>query len=317
MLIGNFRIAMSDKEQQFQRLLHLAGELVGTRGKTIAELGGIDAASKRRLQRDIAKLRECGLPVHDTEGHERPPRYQLDNLRVAGAQLDLEETLAVTLATLLAGPKDLGQTARRGWNKLHYAVINGQEKRAKADLPLKVSAQTSWDLPSDLMKVLSTALLDCKCLKLHYHSFKDAEPRWRTVEPTQLFFQDRWYLCARDPQDSLHKNFSIARIRGFEITDQSFKRPSVDSPHFHKWDLVGAEPVHIRCRVDAPVARWIQENPIHPTQSVQDTELTLSVRDTESFLIWALGLSHCEILEPLPIRERMRQRLQEMLARMH
>ena len=307
---------MSDKEKQFERLLRLIGELTGTRGKTVTELGGVDKASKRQIQRGIATLRECGFPVHDSEGHERPPRYWLDNLRVAGAQLDLEETLAVTMATLLAGPKDFGQIARRGWSKLHYAVINGQEKRVKADLPLKVSAQTSWDLPADLLRTLSTALLDAKRLKLNYHSFKDPEPRWRVVEPAQLFFQDRWYLCARDPQDSLHKNFRVERIREFELTEQTFKRPAVDNPHFHKWDLVGAEPVSIRCRVDTPVARWIQENPIHPSQRLDGTELTLSVRDTESFLIWALGLSHCEILEPLPVRERMRQRLQEMLSRM-
>ncbi len=307
---------MSDKEKQFQRLLRLIGDLTGTRGKTVAELGGVDKASKRQVQRGIATLRECGFPVHDSEGHERPPRYWCENLRVAGAQLDLEETLAVTMATLLAGPRDFGAVARRGWSKLHYAVINGQEKRLKADLPLKVSAQTSWELPTDLLKTLSTALLDARQLRLNYHSFKDAEPRWRVVEPAQLFFQDRWYLCARDPQDSLHKNFRIERIREFELLEQTFKRPAVDNPHFHKWDLVGAEPVHIRCRVDAPVARWVRENPIHPSQKLEGTELTLSVRDTESFLMWALGLSHCEILEPLPVRERMRQRLQEMLSRM-
>lgn len=143
--------------------------------------------------------------------------------------------------------------------------------------------------------------------------FKDAEPRWRTVEPAQLFFQDRWYLCARDPEDKLHKNFRIERIRQFEVLSTTFKRPKDPaSPHFHKWDLVGAEPVEIRCRVDSPVARWLHENPIHPSQQLENGELRLSVRDTESFLVWALGLSHCEILEPAS----MRQRLQELLARM-
>ncbi|MBS2034627.1 WYL domain-containing protein [bacterium] len=308
---------MSDKEQQFQRLMRLVGELVGSRGKTVAELGGLDNSSRRQIQRDLLKLRECGLPLRDSESHERPPRYWLENLRVAGAQLDLEETLAVTLATLLAGPKDLGQLARRGWNKLHYAVLNGQELRAKSDLPLKVSTQTSWDLPGDLLKALSTALLDARRVRLFYHSFKDPEPRWRVIEPAQLFFQDRWYLCARDPQEGLHKNFRLERIREFELLKETFKRPSPPAnPHFHKWDLVGAEPVAIRCRVDSSVARWLRENPVHPTQNVEGGEFTLSVRDTESFLIWALGLSHCEVLEPPGLRERMRSRLQEMLQRM-
>ena len=248
--MGGESSGMSDKEKQFQRLLRLTGELATTRGKTVAELGGIDNTSRRQIQRDLLKLRECGLPLRDSEAHERPPRYWLENMRVAGAQLDLEETLAVTLATLLAGPKDLGQTARRGWSKLHYAVLNGREQRLKADLPVQVSVQTSWDLPQDLLKTLSTALLDACRVRLLYHSFKDAEPRWRVVEPAQLFFQDRWYLCARDPEDSLHKNFRIERILQYELLEQSFKRPSQPAnPHFHRWDLVGADPVKIRCRL--------------------------------------------------------------------
>lgn len=308
---------MSDKEKQFQRLLRLTGELMGSRGKTVAELGGIDATSRRQIQRDLAKLRECGMPLHDSEAVERPPRYWLENLRVAGSQLDFEETLAVTMATLLAGPKELGQVARRGWSKLHYAVVNGQEKRVKSDLPMRLSAQTSWELPTEVLKALSTALLDARRLRIHYQSFKDQKPRWRVVEPVQLFFQDRWYLCARDPEDSVHKNFRIERIRKFELTEEVFKRSAgPESPHFHRWDLVGGEPVALRCRVDSTLARWLEENPVHPSQSIRGEELRLSVRDTESFLVWALGLSHCEVLEPLAVRERMRLRLQEMLARM-
>ena len=49
------------------------------------------------------------------------------------------------------------------------------------------------------------------------------------------------------------------------------------NPHFHKWDLVGAEPVSLRCRMDAPVARWLQENPVHPSQQLEDLELSLLV----------------------------------------
>jgi predicted DNA-binding transcriptional regulator YafY len=64
-----------DKQKQFQRLLRLTGEL----------LGGIDATSRRQIQRDLAKLWEYGLPLHDSESYERPPRYWLNNLRVAGA----------------------------------------------------------------------------------------------------------------------------------------------------------------------------------------------------------------------------------------
>jgi hypothetical protein len=38
---------------------------------------------------------------------------------------------------------------------------------------------------------------------------------------------------------------------------------------FHKWDLCEAEPVSVLCEVDAPLARWLAENPVHPTQAAR------------------------------------------------
>lgn len=188
-----------EREKQFQRLLNLTARLLGSNGLSVRDLGGHNDATRRRIQRDLNKLRECGLPLQSTEHDESVPRYRLDNLRLAGSQLDLEETLAVTLATLLVGKSDVGELARQGWNKLHYAVANGQERKVKADLPTHVSAQTAWALPKAQLKVISTALLEGRRLRLYYQGYNDSAPRWRLIEPWQLFFQDRWYIGAYDP----------------------------------------------------------------------------------------------------------------------
>jgi len=304
-----------DRQKQFQRLLTLISRLHGSAGLTVRELGGHNESTRRQIQRDLLSLRECGMPLQSTEGEEAVPRYRLENLRLAGAQLDLEETLAVTLATLLAGESDFGNLARQGWNKLHYAVVNGQERQAKTDLPKFMSAQTSWELPTDLIKTISTALLQSRRLRLLYRGFKDESARWRLVEPQQFFFQDRWYLAAFEPESKISKNFRAERIQELECTGEAFQRHDSHNPHFHKWDLAGDEPVTVRCRVDAPVARWLQENQVHHSQQLEGQFFSLTVRDTESFLLWSLGLSHCEILEPAPLRQRSRARLEEMLAR--
>lgn len=305
----------TDREKQFQRLLNLAGKLLGSQGYTVRELGGHNETTRRSVQRDLQKLRECGLPLESTEGQENPPRYRLENLRLAGSQLDLEETLAVTMATLLAGKSQLGMLARQGWGKLHYAVVNGQERKAKADLPRFMSAQTSWELSAEFLKTISTALLDSRRLRFLYRGFKDPEPRWRSVEPWQLFFQDRWYLCAWEPESQLSKNFRTERMLELKLCAETFLRPNSHDPHFHKWDLVGGDGVTVRCRVDSPIARWLAENPVHPSQQLDGEQFTVCVRDTDSFLQWTLGLRHCEVIDPPHLRERMRERLQEMLAR--
>ena len=308
-----------DREKQFQRLLSLTGKLLGSNGLSVRELGGHCSNTKRQLQRDLNKLRDCGLPLHSTEGEESVPRYRLDNLRVAGSLLDLEETLAVTLAMQLVGTNEVGRLARQGWGKLHYAVANGKEKQAKADLPALMSSRTVWTLPTKLMKVLSVGLLECRRLRLFYQGLADVEPRWRLVEPWQLFFQDHWYLRAWDPASQSCKNFRTDRMHQCELTQETFTRPASQhgvDPHFHKWDLVEAEPVEVVCRVDEPLARWLVESPVHPSQQVEGVEFHLQVRDIESFLGWAMGLSYCEVIRPREVRNRLRERLMDVLGRL-
>jgi proteasome accessory factor C len=308
-----------EREQQFQRLLSLTARLLGSQGLSVRELGGHDSASRRRIQRDLVKLRECGLPLHSTEGQESVPRYRLENLRLAGGQLDLFETLALTLTTSLAGNTDLGQLARQGWSKLHYTVLNGQERTARNDLPHLVSSRVTWDLPAAVMEAISQSLIRHRRLRMFYFGLKDSEPRWREVEPWMLFFQDRWYLHAWDPSAKATRNFRLDRIHAMSVLDDVFDPPPahrLSDPHFHRWDLLDQEPTEVVCRVDTTVARWLAENPAHPSQQLEGEQLRLSVRDPEAFVRWAMGLSRCDILEPSWLRQRQLERLREMLSRL-
>lgn len=308
-----------EREQQFLRLLNLTARLVGSHGLSVRELGGHDGASRRRIQRDLVKLRECGVPLISTEGEESVPRYRIENLRLAGGQLDFSETLALTLSTQMAGETSLGQLARQGWGKLHYAVHNGQERQARNDLPHQVSSKVGWELPVQVMETVSRALLAHRRLRLLYQGLKDSEPRWREVEPWMLFFQDRWYLHAWDPAAEATRNFRLERVHEMELLEPTFTPPPahrLGSPHFHRWDLVEQDPTPVRCRVDEGLARWLEENPVHPSQRLQGLMLELEVRDTEAFLRWALGMSCCDIVEPSSLRQRQVRRLEEMLARL-
>jgi len=194
-----------DTEKQFQRLLALASRLMGSNGLTVKELGGTDRSSARRVQRDLTKLRECGMPLESSGLRE--PRWRLDNLRMAGPRLNLEETLAVTLALHQAGGSDLGLLARQGWDKLHYSVATGQERRSKADLPPLLSVRSTAQLPLAVVGTLTTGLLDCRRVRILYRGLSDETARWRIVEPWQLFFQDQWYLLAWDPAAKSTKTF--------------------------------------------------------------------------------------------------------------
>lgn len=305
-----------EKLQQFQRLLALTGRLLGSTGITVRELAGDDPAARRKTQRDLAKLRECGLPLETTEGEEAIPRYRISNLRLAGGHLDLEETLAFTLLAELAGENDIGKIARRGWDKLHYVVQNGEERKTRSTLPVMLSAQAGWNLPAPILKALSQGLVEQRRLRLLYRGLADAEARWRLVDPWQLFFQGRWYLRAWDPATQLAKTFHTERIQECQVTSEAFQLPaslrSADH-HFHKWDLSDEEPTTVRCEIDEKLARWLQENAIHPSLKVDGLQFEVTVRDLAAFLRWTMSLSHCRILGPERALELYQERLQQLL----
>jgi predicted DNA-binding transcriptional regulator YafY len=305
-----------DKEPPFQRLLKLAGRLLGSQGLSVRELGGSTKAQIRRIQRDLNKLRECGLPLESTEHEESVPRYRLDNLRLAGSQLNLDETLAVTLAVSMVANTELGALARSGWDKLHYAVVNGKEKRSKTDLPALLSSSTGWNMPMKMVRSLSTALLESRRLRVSYQGLSDSQPRWRLIDPWQLFFQDRWYLRAWDPAAQMAKNFRTDRILECQLSEETFRLPDSQrglTPHFHRWDLVDAPATEVVCQVDEKLARWLAENPVHPSQKLDGCLFRVSVKDVDSFLQWVCSLSHCQVLEPSPVRERLCQRVRHLL----
>ncbi|MBS2039194.1 WYL domain-containing protein [bacterium] len=228
--------------------------------------------------------------------------------------MNLEETLAVTLALHQAGPSELGELARRGWDKLHYAVINGRERRSKADLPILLSSQSAARMPLPIISTLTTGLLDSRRIRLLYLGLSDRSARWRLVEPWQLFFQDQWYLSAWDPAAMSSKTFRADRICECELTHEVFQREQqVQDPHFHRWDIAGREAVEVHCQVDESIARWLVENPVHPSQKLDGIDLKVKVRDTNAFLRWVCSLSTCRVLGPAKVREAYRQRLEAML----
>jgi hypothetical protein len=103
-----------------------------------------------------------------------------------------------------------------------------------------------------------------------------------------------------------------------EVLNQNFL-PPVDyeskSALFHKWDIGGTEPVPVTCRVDEDLARWLRENPIHPSQEVKDGQLTLSVKDLDALAHWLLSLRGLEVLNPPLLRQKVADKAKDIWHR--
>jgi predicted DNA-binding transcriptional regulator YafY len=306
-----------DKKSAVARLWHLALTLTGSKGLSVVDLGGNTPAKARQIQLDLNRLDSSGFLIRKVDEKARTPLYFIEAVtRKPSALLNTEETLAMTLAIQSAGDSEVGQRAKAAWTKLHYAVTNGVEKHIQSDLPSRLSSHSFDSLPIEQLTVICNALLDSKRLRLLYQGLNDTQPRWRTVEPRRQFFQDRWYLSCWDLETATIKTFRLDRISEIEETGESFvldPKERANDPHFHKWDLSEGEPVSILCEVDAPLARWLAENPVHPTQQLDDCRLRVKVRDVDALLRWVCSLTYCRVLEPVEVREKLRERLSKML----
>lgn len=306
---------MSDeRKHKFLRLFELASQLTGSKGLTVAQLGGNNDRNRRRIQRDLEDLREMGFPLDIRPGSERTPAYFLPSVRNPAALLDLEETLAITLSLNSLGQSPLGQRARSAWTKLHYVVINGQERRLKNDLPSRIGASGPATPDLDTLTAICSALLEGRRLRISYRGLADSEPRWRLIEGVRLFFQEHWYLKALDTESKALRNFRLERILELQQTEEVCPPPECadEATAFHRWDLSEEEPTTVTFLVDEPLARWLSENPVHPSQKLEGTTVEVTIRDLDPFIRWTLSLTHCQILQPEAARTKYRHRLQHL-----
>lgn len=305
-----------DAQSKFERLLRLLSRLQASSGVTVAELASEFGTDKRNIQRDLDTLRTYHFPLETSR--ERVPRYSLVSQRIPGSLLDLEETLALTMTVALGDASGLGSIARKGWDKLNYAVLNGQERRAKNELPQMLSAQFGWSLSAVIMESLGRALVEKFRLRIHYRNREALEPQWRTIEPWQMFFQDRWYVRGFDCQKKEIRNFRPDRINDLEVLPERFEIPTSErkaDPHFHKWDLGGGPPTRVHCQVEPALALWLRENPVHPSQQLEDSNFYLEVRDLDALVSWLIGLTNCRIISPDSALERLQARASSWLGR--
>jgi len=303
-------VTKDDAQTKFQRLVRLLNRLQTISGWTVAQLAADLGTDKRNIQRDLETLRGYRYPIENS--NERTPRYWMENLRQSGGSLlDLEETLALTMTVALGDASGLGPIARRGWDKLNYAVVNGQERRAKNELPQMLSAQFGWSVSPQTMESLSKALVEKRRLRIFYRNRDAVKAKWRTIEPWQMFFQDRWYVRGFDCAKKEIRNFRPDRINRLQVLNESFEIPTSErkaDPHFHKWDLGGGEPTRVHCQVSPELALWLRENPVHPSQQLEGANFHLEVRDLDALVSWLIGLTNCRLLGPRPALDKLRAR---------
>ena len=138
-------------------------------------------------------------------------------------------------------------------------------------------------------------------------------------------FRQRWYLLALNDED-LMRIYALDRMTMVQLTDEPFEMPEDFSPGAYFSEYFGVMTndtpmAHVVIRAHKWMPDYLRTLPLHHSQrelaSPPDyTDFALDIRPTSDFLGELLRHSDgIEVLEPLDVREKMRQMIVETLKR--
>jgi len=295
------------KLNKWNRLLTLIHRITAEPGKTARELADVAGCDERTIFRDVRALEDMGLPIYNDRGYRFASDAFLPNLHLTPTEL-----FSIFVAVrLLESQKDseLAGEARRGLEKMLRAT--SEEKRLDVG-ELREAVQVK-EVDSETGAGYLTAMQDALCsgrqLEIRYQGMKDEEPRVRRLDPMGLFcFRQVWYLHAFDHDREALRNFRLTRVHGAALTDQPVKQEpklELDNASYHKWDVEGDEKADVRIQVTPSLARWLEENPAHPTQTIQGDEVCFKVSDPRAMALWVTSLYGLKVLEPKSLRDEI------------
>lgn len=217
--------------------MELADLLRGRDATTVGELAEEIGVSRRTLLRDLATLRERGLPISGEAGPGGGVRLEGDR-GLAAVHLSLSEIVAIWLgARLSQAASDLpwGDAANSAMSKL-LGSLPAPKARALRALCRRVivgapaSAQVrsgAGSTPPELLRLFEEAFSNGLGLGFQYVDREDRTTS-RRIEPHGLLVQSPvWYLLARDVDKGEPRTFRMDRIsRPRILADISF-RPDV------------------------------------------------------------------------------------------
>ncbi len=288
-------------------------------GQTAGQLAQRFQCSERTIHRYLRDIEEEGFSLYNDQGYRLHGRPHIRPLLLSPPEL-----AAVILAEQIAHShldQDTVQSLRSALNKLRYDVRGDARQTAEtveAHTVVLPNSTTEADRADPLHASIYRAIALGVCMRFDYLARYQMEPEERYVEPIGVFHQEsRWYLQAYDLNREGSRNFRLARIQNLVLTEEKFvpRLPfSAAEAAFHKWDIPESEPVQLAFRASETLARWMTENRPHPSMTVEETRVTLSVTDPDAFLRWFTSLDDAELLEPEWARQRLLERLQRLSA---
>jgi predicted DNA-binding transcriptional regulator YafY len=284
-----------------ERLVALLFTLQRRRSATAAELAAELGVSERTMHRDLAALRDAGVPLWTEQGRHGGFRLvdgwraKLDGLTareaVALFALGVPEALAV-LGLDTAGSAARAKVAAGMPAELreHAALVAG---RFHLDAPGWFG---SADEPPALATVVQAVWAQRRLAVVYQRRDK---PATRELEPLGLVLKAGvWYLVARVVPDDALRTYRVSRIARAELQETTFDRPQ-DFDLRAWWRASSAtfeqvaRPLRVKARLSRLAVRELRR--VFGGEHLADTVVSLAEPDAEGWAEAELALEDDEI----------------------
>lgn len=299
--------------ERAQEILDLLSAEEWVSSTTISQNVGQSAKSAKFY---IDRLRKMGHEIVSArgKGHKLEAQYGEGRLLLSEDEM-LALFLSLERSSADFPPALLARLKRRLLNLLS----KNRQHQARALESVKDERESSFFENLETVRVVTKARESERLLRLAYKGLKDGESRHRVVQPLALKpKKDAWYLEAWDVAESKEKSFRLDRISdAICLNDKSVIRPEEVRIAHHPWDF-GTDIFTARLKVRPDLARWLAENPEHPSQSLERLECgnflaEYQIRCPGKFLDWLMGLRGFELLGPESLVIGLRERAETLL----
>lgn len=232
----------SDASTRLQRLERLTAQLKAEPFCVIKDLAKTHGVSERTLTRDLALLREQGLPIETDRGRgggvRLDRRWGVGRLNLAYAEA-VDLLIGIEVAQRLGSPIFLASldAVRRqliaSFSPEKRERVEALKSRILVGVTSSTFVQASASLPPDpVVKALHQAFIDKEVLDICYQR-EDLMVTERRIEPHYLLLKyPVWYVIAFDHLRGEPRTLRCDRIREARLTGARFTlRPKSQFEH--------------------------------------------------------------------------------------
>jgi predicted DNA-binding transcriptional regulator YafY len=218
---------------QLRRLEDLKALLKARDHATAADLSAELGVSLRTLNRDLATLRDHGVPIESDRGRGGGLRLQR-NWSLGRLHLSPEEAidllLSIAIAERMNSPLLLQQLAPikrkivAAFSESYQGKIRSLRKRILVGAPASAQVLASFSPPARKpLAGIADAFFNMKCVGIDYID-QNGIVTSRNVEPQFLYLNvPVWYLLAWDRLRAAVRHFRIDRIKSVTPLDAGFR----------------------------------------------------------------------------------------------